>query len=106
MQSVVLDIWQATSCADTGSWVIPDGCRDLIMRQVSGKAPRWFVSSVFQHSHYISQPPGSRLLGLRLAPSTVLNGHATFRLLEELNGCEYDLAMANAVLVDRLICNE
>lgn len=52
--------------------IIPDGCRDLIMK-VSGEAePQWFVSPLLDHSKAVQIENNSNFLGFRIKPGTYI----------------------------------
>ena len=46
----ILDIWQSAPKTDTTAIVVPDGCRDLIVRKIPGEKPYWFLSSLEEHT--------------------------------------------------------
>lgn len=62
----LLSVWRHTTSEAGGSWVVPDGCQDLIGLQTPGQAPRWKVSSLMDRTVWINAPAGQRYVGLRL----------------------------------------
>ncbi len=62
----LLAIWQAESEFDATSLVIPDGCRDLILKSIAGEKPQWFVSSLHDQATAVSMRAGTGMIGFRL----------------------------------------
>ena len=48
--------------------VLPDGCRDVIIRLTPGAAPVVFVTGLDQSAYQVELNPGEFLFGVRLAP--------------------------------------
>lgn len=66
METSVLDIWRHSNNRATSTTVIPDGCRDLIMRKPAGEKPTWYISELFDKSEKVIIEAGDSLLGFRL----------------------------------------
>jgi len=80
--TLCLDVWEHTVAAPGGDLVLPDGCRDLILVDPPGAAPRAFVSDLQDAPVQATGfAPGTRLTGYRLAPGTRID---TARLLAEI----------------------
>ena len=70
MIPTLLDVWQSAANTDTTAIVVPDGCRDLIVRKTPGEKPYWFLSSLDDHTYEVSIQAGVFMQGLRLKPGT------------------------------------
>ncbi len=83
----LLSIWRHTSSGAGGSWVVPDGCLDLIGRQTPGQAPQWTVSNLMDRSIWIDAPEGQRYVGLRMRAGAQVD---RARLVASVRGRELD----------------
>jgi AraC-like DNA-binding protein len=68
MCEILLAEWQFTSAYDSNAYVIPDGCRDLIMRLTPGEKPDWFISSLAGSTCGVPISAGVIMRGFRLQP--------------------------------------
>jgi AraC-like DNA-binding protein len=68
--ATLLDVWQSATNTDTTAIVVPDGCRDLIVRKTPGEKPYWFLSSLDDYTYEVSIQAGVFMQGLRLKPGT------------------------------------
>ena len=66
--SVILEHWTLDAVSDTVVTVLPDGCRDLIVRQDKGMAPQWFVTDLAMTCNQVPVGAGDRFSGFRLHP--------------------------------------
>lgn len=81
---VVLDYW--TAVASGGAVPVwPDGCRDLIVRIAPTDDTRLILSGLDTAARQVAAPPGTRFVGIRLAPGT--------RFLWEQAPCSLDQDM-------------
>lgn len=62
----VIDVWQHRVSEAAPVTVLPDGCRDVILRKRPGQRPDWFVSHLQDAPMLASQPSGTQLTGYRL----------------------------------------
>jgi AraC-like DNA-binding protein len=77
--SLVLASW--TSQAGTGSaLIIPDGCRDIILRERAGQPPELFVSVLDNTARMAQLATGDRFRGLRLRPGVSVDETALLTL--------------------------
>jgi len=76
MSSNLLAVWKSTSKSDTDVLIMPDGCRDLIMKIVEGNRPEWFVSSLYDQAKSVSIQAGSIMTGFRLKPGVYIREKA------------------------------
>ncbi len=73
LPEVVLDLWRFTARGDAQVLVLPDGCRDLIVRVSPGAAPRSLVSPLADGADTVSVSAGEQLVGLRLQAGAQLD---------------------------------
>ena len=70
--SHVTDVWSAHSHFDGSLLILPDGCRDLIIKthQANNQAEPalWFVSPLFEHTQAVQTQANTHSLGFRLKP--------------------------------------
>ncbi len=65
----LLATWHAPpATAERTATVLPDGCRDLIVRIAPGEAPHWFVSSLDDCPRTVPIRAGVTMRGFRLQP--------------------------------------
>lgn len=98
MKGPVLEVWSFRAEESGSALVLPDGCRDLILRQPPGGRPHWFVSDLSRQPYDVAVEAGTVMRGFRLHPGTVLEDQA--RLLAGLNGRDQDVADIPARLAD------
>jgi AraC-like DNA-binding protein len=87
MTQTLLARWHSTPDKDTTAIVIPDGCRDLIMRLSPGEKPHWFISALVGHTYTVSTPAGVVMKGFRLKPGVRIDEE---RLLASVQNLDYD----------------
>lgn len=92
--SVILQHWQSCATTDGRTTVLPDGCRDLIVKQNDMAAPVWFVTDVALHSEQVDVKIGDHYNGFRLQPGVRID-HA--RLLAAMQA-----GLSNDAIRDRL----
>lgn len=68
LPSAVLDVWSHVAQNASRAVVLPDGCRDLILRMPPGGPPRWFVSSLDNTAYAVESTAGELFVGYRLRP--------------------------------------
>jgi len=116
MTNTILAEWQSTPETNTTAIIIPDGCRDLIMRMAPGEKPHWFISSLEDHSYAVSIKVGEVLKGYRLKPGTRIDEEGlltsvqgrnfeTADLCEQINDFSF-LSPSIVEALDCLACNE
>ncbi len=87
MTQTLLAQWCSTSEVDTAAIVIPDGCRDLIMRRSPKGKPHWFISPLADHTYTVSTRSGVVMKGYRLKPGARIDGE---RLLASVQSQQYE----------------
>jgi len=68
MSNQLISIWNANFDIGVSSIVIPDGCRDLIVKTVGNDKPEWFVSPLFDSAELIQITGSCSYVGFRLNP--------------------------------------
>jgi len=69
----LLEIWKHTAIATSTSIVVPDGCRDLIVRSSRAQTPVWFITSLDDCARTVCTKAGDSLIGFRLKPGTSID---------------------------------
>lgn len=82
MAGALLDTWSITVAKNRKSIVIPDGCRDLIIKTVNNQLISCHISPLFDQAKVIHSRIGDHLQGFRLKPGARVNEVA---LLSSLN---------------------
>ncbi len=65
----ILQCWTHTSRKTGCLWVLPDGCRDLILRTVPGHYPEILLSALDEHAYSIGTLAETHYVGFRLHPA-------------------------------------
>lgn len=68
MSTCITSVWLGKSTTASNIIILPDGCRDLIIKIKDGHAPNWYVSPLFDHSKNIHIEENTSTLGFRLKP--------------------------------------
>ncbi len=66
--SLVLADWTFDSYTGCESWVLPDGCRDIIVQESSDRNANWFISELSVSAYKVPTAAGIRMRGIRLKP--------------------------------------
>ena len=77
MTALCLDIWQARPETAGKAVVLPDGCRDLIVRVDPGQAPHWFVSELPMTAETVPFGAQVWMKGFRLQPGVAIDRRLT-----------------------------
>lgn len=89
MTATIIASWQHHSQGQTSSVILPDGCQDLIFKQVAGQPPNWFISPLYDEPTTVKITHSCTMVGYRLLPGTAIN---TESLLKMLGGSTPDTA--------------
>lgn len=73
MTDPLLHTWAYKATSHQETTVLPDGCRDVILRQHPGQRPHWFVSSLDDAARRVMCIPGERFAGIRLVPGATID---------------------------------
>jgi AraC-like DNA-binding protein len=68
MNTGIISIWSGKSTTAFNTIILPDGCRDLIVKIKDGYAPEWYVSPLFDQAKNIQIEANTSTLGFRLKP--------------------------------------
>jgi AraC-like DNA-binding protein len=79
--SLVLDAWWFTAESDFAGAILPDGCRDVIVRQGRGQPPRLISHDLNRTPSPVTLSAGTSLRAIRLRPGTRVNTGAMIRWL-------------------------
>ena len=71
----ILETWSYTAGKTHVFSVMPDGCRDLIIKREPGRPQRLFVSRLMSTPEKIFVQKGATYLGVRLKPGAVITAH-------------------------------
>jgi AraC-like DNA-binding protein len=85
---LVLAAWTHVAAGPGQACVLPDGCRDLIMRKVPGERPHWFVSPLSGGPEWVALQAGVTLHGFRLLPGVAVEEDA---LVAAVQGREWEV---------------
>lgn len=105
----ILATWSSvTDTAQTFS-IMPDGCRDLIIRQEPGSPQRLFVSRIMSTPKKIFAPKGATFIGIRLKPGAaiaahMLNDYPLPSSIQGLTEFAYDAASMPVDVSDMMRC--
>ena len=83
--AVVLQTWTSSSRTASRSYVLPDGCRDLILNVTQGAPEQWFVSSLMDTPQIVETEPGETFQGHRFYPGALIDEAG---LLTALDDCK------------------
>lgn len=93
----LLASWQVSARENGTAVVLPDGCRDLIMKVVGNDKPTWLVSPLYDSAETVSIDAGSTLVGFRLRAGVDI---AEDKLLNILSGNEGNIDDIPSLLSD------
>lgn len=103
--------WSFESFVRCRTSVLPDGCRDIIIREHKASDATWFVSDLSHSAYSVSTLAGVRMRGLRLKPGvriletefcSWMKGRDPITVFEADQLCEFCLVADN--LTDALSC--
>lgn len=97
MSDMLLAVWHHNRAGGSVNIVLPDGCRDLIVK-INGKAkPVCFVSPLFDTAQAVPVDDGASLTGFRLRPGVMLDEQA---LISFAASCPFDHSRLENALDD------
>jgi len=68
MNDSLISVWSANFSGATSTVVIPDGCRDLIVKTLVNEKPNWLVSPLYDRSELVQIETNCSYTGFRLSP--------------------------------------
>ncbi|OHU85805.1 MULTISPECIES: helix-turn-helix domain-containing protein [Pseudoalteromonas] len=82
MDNNLIASWQAEYSRTSSTVIIPDGCRDLIVKTLGNGKPNWFVSELFDSSELVQIEANSQWVGFRLSPGAQIKEQALLEYIE------------------------
>jgi AraC-like DNA-binding protein len=73
LQNAICHRWTLSVAAHHSAVVLPDGCRDVIVRVAPGVAPVVFATGLDQSAYRVELYPGEILSGIRMAPGASID---------------------------------
>lgn len=98
----LLASWQVSAMEHGRAIVLPDGCRDLIMKVVGNDKPTWLVSPLYDCAETVSIDADSTLVGFRLRAGVDI---AEGRLLNALSDNDGNIDDIPSLLTDTTVIN-
>lgn len=89
--------------------ILPDGCRDLIIKITSNKKSSFFVSNLMQSAEFVTTNSNEEFFGVRLAPGSLIDWQAIERIespktKNELQNLAGEITSINSSIEDALNC--
>ena len=85
LNNLVIDQWQSITVKEQTVTVLPDGCRDLILRTNTDGSKHYFVSPFFHTAKEVFLKPKSITTGFRLAPGSIINESGLLANLQDFD---------------------
>jgi len=111
MNDSLVSIWSANLNAATSTVVIPDGCRDLIVKTSENDKPNWLVSPLYDRCEPVQIATNCNYSGFRLKPGAeikereLLNYIATKQLnVEDVKDVIGDFVSTESSIEEALMC--
>lgn len=98
----LLASWQVSANENGTAVVLPDGCRDLIMKVVGNDKPTWLVSPLYDCAETVAIDASSTLVGFRLRAGVDI---AEDKLLSNLRGNDGNIDDIPSLLSDTTTIN-
>lgn len=76
LPGAVMEAWRFVAGENLLTPVMPDGCRDLIVRTAAGGRPQWFISALADTAYEVPCVEGESFAGYRFRPGTVVQAQA------------------------------
>ena len=83
MSSNICATWRHYSQTNSNMLILPDGCRDLIMKSPSKGKPEWFISDLFDQAETVHTQEQSYTYGFRLKAGTQIKETPLLRQLQK-----------------------
>ncbi len=83
MDNNLLSLWNSSSKLETTMVILPDGCRDLIMKVENNGKPKWFVSPLFDQAKIVSIEANSVFTGYRMRPGVYIAEETLLRVINQ-----------------------
>ncbi len=83
--SVISSRWSSSSTDSSTAIILPDGCRDVILKMQKGHKPYWLVSPLFDQASTVKLAADSTTVGFRLQPGVKISESELLRLIDKEN---------------------
>ncbi|ACS80521.1 helix-turn-helix domain-containing protein [Maridesulfovibrio salexigens] len=108
-ENPILATWSSVAETSEVFPVMPDGCRDFIIKQNPGSPPHLFVSHLMSAPQKIFAPKGTTFIGVRLKPGASIKihrliGHPLPDSIQGLTELAYDAASMSGNVSDMMRC--
>lgn len=105
----ILATWSSEAETDQTFPIMPDGCRDVIIKYSPGRAQHVFVSCLMSTTKRIFAPKGTTFIGVRLKPGSTIAAHALSALpqpdsLQVLTELAHEAASISTDVADMMRC--
>lgn len=91
MSRIIIDKWESFASSTHYVTVLPDGCRDVILKVLPDQSHQWFISPYFDSAKEIASVAGSYSQGFRLSPGVKLDEQSLLSNLQRLRVSEIDI---------------
>lgn len=88
MSPILLERWQFTAAHSANTPIMPDGCRDLIVKTDTRGNPTWFISQLAETTHWAHCTAGQTFMGFRLHSAVQIVERELLAAFEQCNGHE------------------
>lgn len=75
--------WQTRVTEKSNAIILPDGCRDLILKAVNNGRPQWHIYPLFDQAKTVPLEAHSTFIGFRLKPGTSIAQKQLLNVLEQ-----------------------
>lgn len=75
--------WQTSVSENSTTIILPDGCRDLILKTVNNGRPQWHISPLFDQAKTVPLEAHSTFTGFRLKPGVSIAHEQLLSVLEQ-----------------------
>jgi len=105
----ILETWSSVTDTDQVFPIMPDGCRDLIIKQAPGNPQHLFISSLMSSPKKVFAQEGTTFIGVRLKPGAticpqVLESHPLPDSMDALTQLTYNAASLSSSVSDMMHC--
>lgn len=88
MNPILLEQWHFTATYSAKTPILPDGCRDLIVKTDAQGNPQWMVSQLSDSTHWEHCAAGQGFMGFRLHPAVRIAENELLMAFQQYDGHE------------------
>jgi AraC-like DNA-binding protein len=96
----LLQAWEHTCTVASESFVLPDGCQDLIGVQLPNEKPRWFIASLSDRLYRVASQENLRYVGYRFTPGTCFDDKV---LLKQIDGANLEDKVTTQIAINECV---